>query len=179
MLVDGGLLGFEPPQLFGCGRVFIIGDIPLSDAGEDRLQREVVLLRNGIEFVGMAAGAICRGADKCGHGLRHQVVAVEILKVGRGSGGRAAVVIARSEKTQRRRERGLLRKENIGGELLADEAVPRRVPIETSNHIVAEAPGVRPEVVVLKAVGVGKMNRVQPMARPALAIARRGQQLIH
>ena len=60
--------------------IFVEGDIAFPDARKDGLQRVVILLRDRVELVRVAAGAVRGGADEGGHRLRHEVVAVEVLE---------------------------------------------------------------------------------------------------
>ena len=110
-------------------RVFIKGNVALDEAREDRLQRVIVLLCDGIELVRVAAGAVRRGAGEGRHRLRHQIIAVEVVEV-RGSRLKSAVIKhTRTEKSERSDEAWLLREETVGGELLAHKARPRLVVV--------------------------------------------------
>ncbi len=59
----------------------------------------------------------------------------------------------------------------VSRQLFENEAIVRFVLIESANHIVAVAPGIGTDEVVLIAVTVGKTCHVQPMPCPALAVA--------
>lgn len=65
--------------------------------------------------------------------------------------------------------------ELVAGELFGDETVVGRVGVERVDHPVAIAPGLGAMRVGLVAVGLGVPHQVEPMASPALAVARRGQ----
>ena len=77
------------------------------------------------------------------------------------------------------KSRGRVLVQSVTGDLLADEAVIRRVVIERLDHVVAIRPGVRTLGVDLEAVRVRVTHDIQPVLRPALAVARRLQQLLH
>ena len=124
----------------------------------------------------VAAGAIRRGAHKSTHRLRHQIVAIQILKALRRCPGRALVVRPRAQKTECHRERRVFRIKRIGCQLRANEFVPPRVVIQTADHVIAKPPRVRPHHVVLEAMRIREVNRVQPMPRPAFTIVRRCEQ---
>ena len=64
----------------------------------------------------------------------------------------------------------------VAGDLLLEEHVVRLVLVERADHVIAVAPGVGTVEVVLEAVGIGVARDIQPVAAPALAIVRRGQQ---
>ena len=65
----------------------------------------------------------------------------------------------------------------IAGELFLDEAIPGLVGVEGADDIIAVAPGVRADRIrVGVAVGVGVAGDVEPMAGPAFAVCRRGEQ---
>ena len=55
----------------------IVGPVGAVHAGEDRLQAVVILLRDRVELVVVAAGAMRRHADERGHGGHHHVVAIQ------------------------------------------------------------------------------------------------------
>ena len=160
-------------------RVFIKGNVALDDAREDRLQRVVVLLRDRIKLVRVAACAVRRGAGEGRHRLRHQVIAVEVFEVRRCCLIRAVVKHTRAEKSERSDETRLLGKQTVGGELLAHEPRPRLVVIQRFDDIVAKPPRVIPRQIVPTPMRLREMNRIQPVPRPALAMARRSEQPIH
>ena len=64
------------------------------------------------------------------------------------------------------------------GELLEREAIERLVVVERAHQLIAPRPD-RALAVFLVAVGVGVARYVQPVARPAFAVVRRGEQAIH
>ena len=160
-------------------RVFIKRNVALDDACEDRLQRVVVLLRDRIKLVRVAACAVRRGAGEGRHRLRHQVIAVEVIEVRRCCLIRAVVKHTRAEKSERSDETRLLGKQTVRSELLAHEPRPRLVVIQRFDDIVAKPPRVIPRQIVPTPMRLREMNRIQPVPRPALAMARRSEQPIH
>ena len=73
---------------------------------------------------------------------------------------------------------GIVRRDFVAGELLLDELRVRLVAVERPDDVVAVAPGVRPIGVLLVAVGFGVAHQVEPVAGPALAVVRAGEQAI-
>ena len=160
-------------------RVFIKGNVALDDAREDRLQRVVVLLRDRIKLVRVAACTVRRGAGEGRHRLRHQVITVEVFEVRRCCLIRAVVKHTRAEKSERSDETRLLGKQTVGGELLAHEPRPRLVVVQRLDDIVAIPPRMIPRQIVTTPMRLREMNRIQPVSRPSLAMARRSEQPIH
>ena len=174
----GSLGGHALPALAGGGdeAVGIPVDLPLPDPGKDGLEGVVVFLRDRVEFVGVAAGTVGRRACQARHHLRDHVVAVEILKRSRRGGGGGVVVGAGAEVAESGKRGGIVREKDVGGELGADEGRPGEVVVEGLDDPIAVGPGVGPEDVVLEAMAVGKMDRVEPVPGHPLAEARRGEE---
>ena len=70
------------------------------------------------------------------------------------------------------------RLELIDSQLLADKRCPRAVGVQGVDHIVAIRPGMIAPHIVLVAVRVGKVDRIEPVTSPPLPIPRRSQQLV-
>ena len=68
-------------------------------------------------------------------------------------------------------------RKHVARDLLDREPVEGHVRVEGVDHPVAVGPD-RAAVVLLVAVGVGVAREVEPVARPALAVVRRGEQAI-
>ncbi len=68
--------------------------------------------------------------------------------------------------------------QHVAGNLLDDELVVGQVAVEGVDHPVAIEPDL-PRLVFLKAVGVGIAGGIEPEARPALSIMRRGEQALN
>ncbi len=86
------------------------------------------------------------------------------------------IVGAGAEVAEGRKGGGIVGEEDVGGKLGADEARPGEIVVEGLDHPVAVGPGVRPEDVVLKAVAVGKVDRVEPVPGHPLAETRRSEE---
>ena len=76
------------------------------------------------------------------------------------------------------KSRGRVLAHGITGDLLLDEPVIGRVVVEGADDIVAVGPGVRALGVHFKAVCVGITHNIQPVLRPAFAIARTGEEAL-
>ena len=70
------------------------------------------------------------------------------------------------------------RRQQVAGDLLADEPVVRLVGVEGVDDVVAIAPGVRIGDVARRAGRFGVAGHVEPVPAPAFAERRRGQQPI-
>jgi hypothetical protein len=91
---------------------------------------------------------------------------------------------AESEVAHRRQVPRLdLRLDLVGGQLLGEEAVEGQVLVEGADDVIAVGVGVGPDAVGAvhehAVLGVGVAGHVQPVAGPALAVGRRGQQPLH
>src|ERR1700733_315179 len=62
--------------------------------------------------------------------------------------------------------------------MLGDELIGRLVCVEAVNNVVANPPRPGAMPVVLKTLGFGVANHIEPMLRPSFAIVRAGQQPI-
>src|SRR2546428_12844050 len=60
------------------------------------------------------------------------------------------------------------RRQLVARKLLQNEAVVRLVAVERADHVVAIAPHLGADLIVLVAVGIGVARQVQPVPRPAL-----------
>jgi hypothetical protein len=141
---------------------------------EERLQPVVVLLQNRIELVVVAARAAVghpeeHGANRVGHIVEDllsplqqvpRVALVGIVAVERGGDTRV----------------GIARPQLVAGELFADESIVGLVGVERVDHVVAVAPGIGPRFIRLEAFALGVPCQIEPVAAPALAVLRRGQQ---
>ena len=63
--------------------------------------------------------------------------------------------------------------QRIADKLLADEAIVGRVVVKRADHVIAIRPRVRPLRVHLEAMRVRIAHDIEPMLRPAFAVARR------
>ena len=183
--LHAGVLLLQPllfrPQAFRLRRVHLA--VVALHAREHRPQAVILPLRNGIDFVVVAAGAVDGDAHGRGDDLRHHVVEIA------GAGGALQHVAPRLDvadevprprrkKARRNQRRGISGRDDIAGNLLAEELPVGFVGVERGDHVVAVAPRVRAQLIALEAVGVGVVRDVEPVPRPALAVVRRGEQFI-
>ena len=151
-------------------------------AREDRLERVVFALRDGIKLVIVATRAVDREALKCSERRAHHVVAIQVLR-------RAVIhrvlahrdhqcVVPRpgGEETQRDRGLRVVGKQGVAGQLLLHKARVGLVLVQRADDVVPIMPRVRARVVVVVAVRVRVVRDVEPMPRPVLAVPRRSEQ---
>ncbi len=69
-------------------------------------------------------------------------------------------------------------RDDVPGDLFAQEAIVGLVLVEGLDDVIAIAPGMGAAFVAFETMGVRVVRDVQPMARKALAVMRRGQQAI-
>src|SRR5262249_51118922 len=127
----------------------------------------VVLLRERLELVVVAAGAAEREAEergrRCSQHVIELVVAID-LRIGR-------LIIP---STQAKEGRGDLRLgvatvHFVAGKLFGNEAIKRLILIEGVNDIIAVAPGAWLGPVALVTVRFGIAGYIEPVQGPALA----------
>ena len=154
---------------------------PRPRRGEDPKERVVVRLADGVELVVVTA----RARDR----LRQEGLAEDVDRVVReadlliqGVRGREAV---EHEAPMSRADGGLVDAlllvdprvgEQVPRHVLARELVIRHVLVEGADQIVPVLKGVRDARVTLRAVRVRVAHEIHPVPRPALAIARRGEE---
>ena len=73
----------------------------------------------------------------------------------------------------------IVRPQHVARELLLHEARVRLVLVERADHVIAIGPGIAPRLVLVVAVRFAVVHHIQPVASPALAVARRGEQAVH
>ena len=147
-------------------------------------QRVVVALRDVVELVVMAARAAGGGAEErlgCHVDLVvHALGLVEAHVHGRvralrhpppAGGGDALVGAVCGVQAWRGKQ--------VAGHLLAHELRVRHVGVERANHPVAPAPRFVHGVVEFVAQRLRVAHHVHPVAAPAFAVARRGEERIH
>ncbi len=205
LFLDGGQLRLglrDRPQLLFPGLDLSLGDQrhpvhhilgPLGTkvfqdvrAVEDAGEGVVVLLRDRVELVVVAAGTTEREAEeRLAHGVDLVVhhVADDLLLVGVAAVPDAVREKRRGDQSGRIDLSSVGVRHQISGDLMDDELVEREVAVEGIDDPVAIAPGLgqlatggaglRVGVVV-----VGIAGHVEPVPRPALAIGRRGQEPI-
>ena len=152
-------------------------------AGEDRPESVILALGNRVQLVVVTAGAVHRHRHGRGHHLRDHVVEVAcpggaLQHVALGLDLPDEVPRARGEEAGGDDGLRVGGGEDVAGDLLADEAVVGLVRVERGDDVVAVAPGVRAELVTFETMRVGIVGDIEPVAGPAFAVTRRGQQLV-
>ena len=186
-IVDGGQLRFD------CGEIFLdrLGlRFPIAlrgrcrdaaraiaDALEDAGELIVVTCGDGVELVVVTAGAVdgegLKGVERGGDhvvelihtlGHDHSLIFVDFgLHLIPGAGG---------EESGGGDELRIAGRDQVAGELFADELVVGLILIERVDHVVAIGPGVKAFVVVFAAIGFSEADDVEPVTAPAFAILR-------
>ena len=142
-------------------------------AQEDARQRIIVALRHRIEFVIMASRTSQRESE---HRLRHRVDLL-IDEIHRKLPLVALIVPLRSDGQKAGGDDLLglitlaLKLHQITRDLLLEEEVIRLVLLERFDHIIAVTPRMRIEHVHFLAAALRVARHIQPVPRPALAVA--------
>ena len=186
----------HPPRLpdaksrFNSARCFAMAgstlerDIAAANAREDGLQAVVIVLRDRVELVVVAAGALDRQPLEGVEDGGDDVVAVEVTadfavdRVLADVAQRALVPRPGREKAQGRDEFWLVREEDICGDLFLHETGIGCIRVEGTDQVVAITPGVRPDAVLVVAVRLGEVDGVHPESRHPLTVCGRGQKSI-
>ncbi len=146
----------------------------IDDAGrlvvvvQEREEAVILLLRDRVELVRVALGALDRQAEDALadrlHPVEHRLHA-ELLGVD------APLLVDHRVAEEARRDDLILGgiRELVPGDLLDDEAVVGEVAVEGVDDPVAIEPDV-PRLVLLEPVAVGVPGRVEPVPPPALAV---------
>ena len=66
----------------------------------------------------------------------------------------------------------------IAGQLFLNKTIVRLIVVEGTNHVIAVAPGIGTEIVVLETLGLGEPDNVQPVLAPVLSVMFARQQAI-
>ena len=147
-----------------------------QERSEERLEPVIVLLKDRVELVVVAAGTADAQPEEDLAGDVGDVVE----DVGPLPAHVALVVLVgpQPEKAGGDLELGVVRIELVAGELLGEEAVVGLVGVERADDVVAVAPGVGANGILAIAVRLGIADQVEPVPRPSLAVPRRGQQAV-
>ncbi len=136
---------------------------PLN-SGEDRLQTIVIGLRNRIEFVVVAAGAMGGKAQEGGHGVCHHVVSVDQARLLLINCSFAQLDLAYEipragdDEPGRNDARGRARLKDIPGYLLFDELPVGLIFVERTDHVIAVRPGVVTAFILVVTVGIAVVD---------------------
>ena len=164
----------------GAGRSGGVAAFGMIDTGEDGGDTVIVGLLDWVELVIVAAGAIHGEAKEGGGCGVDDVVEVVGALLARGGQIRIAdgVVRAGDEKAGGNFDTSFTRRKDIAGELLLDEAVEGQVAVESADDVVAERPGIGPDVVLLVAVRFTVADDVEPVAAPSFAVGGRSKKAV-
>ena len=149
----------------------------LSVAGTDQKagQRVVVLLRQGVELVVVAAGAADgQRQERLAHHIQAVVHAIRLVLA--DIHGR--VHFLTQEPEARAQDRFVFvvwpqpRGDQVSGQMLADKLVIGDIRIQCANHVVPVLPGVGDRRIEFVAARLGVSDQIQPVPRPPLAKVR-------
>ena len=132
----------------------------------------ILLLRDRVELVIVAAGAVDRQAEeRLPERARRGPPARRTASpsASRTSPRSVADLVPGPADEIARGDQGLevVRVQHVAGDLLPDELVVGQVAVERLDHPVAVAPGVVADVVVLEALALAEPDDVQPVPRPS------------
>ena len=139
-----------------------------TDASEHRLEAVILFLRDGVELVIVAAGALHREAGEGVHHGRDDVVAVEVAcnfavnAVFANVAKRTFIPRPSREEPQSWNQLRLSGEQHIRRDLLFHEPPVRRVGVERGDEVIAVAPRVGPHAVLIVPVCLREVNRVHP-----------------
>ena len=146
------------------------------DRREERLQAVVIFLENRIELVIVAACALHAEAEE---NIRGHVR--DVVQDVRPLPGHIAVVVFVNAVPEKRGAIARIRvagEKFIARELLLHKAIVGLVAVERGDDVIAVMPRVGAEVVGLKPIALRKAHEVEPVPRPAFAVARAGEEFI-
>ena len=166
------------PEVAGLARFSTVGKLRklgrLDRAGEDAVERVVVVGRDRVELVVVTAGA--------GDGQAQQPATDDVDPVVDDVFLHVQEPPAERQKSQRRERIGVvLGTEAVGGDLLDHEGVVRLVLVQGADHVVAIGVRVRIAPLFLEDISlrVGVASDIEPVPPPALAVMGRGLQAVN
>ena len=174
-LLDGGPLRVDRlPGKRRQGR--LVFTVCVGRIVEDRVELEVLLLRERVVLVVVALAAAHRRAHPRAHG---RVDAVDDRHRAKLLVDRATFAVAERVAVEGRRDPVVERRirQQVTGQLLERELVERHVGVEGLHHPVAPAPNC-PRRIIGVAGAVGIAGQVEPLPGHVLAIAVVGQQTV-
>ena len=167
---------------FGLRRLRLEGAFAVPHAGEGGDQLVILALRNGIELVIVAAGAVDGEAEERLADGADDVLQFVLPDDGfhRGALLLLADFVVRpgDEEAGGDQGVGVVRVQGVAGELQPRELVVGEVLVEGVDDPVAVAPGVGAELVPLEALALAVTGDVEPVARPAFAEVLRRKELL-
>ena len=149
-------------------------------AGESRIHRVIILRRERIEFVVVAARAAERDAkESLTRRADHFIERVRAdLRCRDGILVADIVVRPRNEKRGADFRVRLIFPDHIAGEMLADELIERLVVVERADDVVTERPEILNDLIPLVAAALAEAHDIQPVPPPVLAVVRRREQAV-
>jgi hypothetical protein len=180
---DGGLEFFEG----GAVEILAIWGIDIADGGSaadhHAVEFVIILLADGVEFMVMAAGAgdgeaeegfgddvdlVIGEGDLFGVGVDDAEAVGDEAELGGGDGGFVEF--------EGGVEAGV--GEEIAREVFADQGIGGEIFVEGADEVIAVTGDVGDFGIAFAAVGFGVAEPIHPVARPAFAVARGGEELI-
>ena len=149
------------------------------------LKPVVMVLGNGIEFMIVTSSTLHGQTAKRVERIRNHIVAIEVprdppIQLGLGYLDMPNEIPGTCGDKPKPQYAILgSGKKHIAGNLLLDKLPIRFVIIESSNHIVAIRPGIRPQLIFIVTTSIRIFNDVQPVPRPPLTITRGIQQPVN
>ena len=186
LLTRGCQLGAALLQRLRCVRK----TLPLGGRGHDALamlhtleggaQPVVILGRDRIEFVMVAARAVDREAEKRGGRRGDDIVERGGADVGLRDHILIAHIVVRPGDEKRRADfhRGIVLPDHVAREMLGDETVERLVVIQRADDVVAKRPRVVRDDIALKARALAEAHDIEPVPAPLLAVVGAGEQAV-
>ena len=157
-------------------------EFEIDDAAHGRRERRkqavIILVRNGIVLVLVAARAADREAEERGASGREHVVERVVARALDLVGGDLRGENARAEKAGGGEREGVVRREFVTGELPAEKLIEGQIGVERLDDEVAEVKRADAVVVVLEAGTLGEARDIKPVPRPAFAETRRVEEPI-
>ena len=149
----------------------LVGRSPVAepvDVLEEGQEPVVILLRNRVELVIVAAGAVDGQSEEDLPGRRHDVIERVVPRLF----AVARLVVPDPQPVEPGRNPGVVVAvgQLVSGQLLANEAVERLVVVQRADNIVAIAPGIGLWVIPLVAIGLGGAARSSQCRAHFLAV---------
>src|SRR5712672_404231 len=148
----------------------------LGEVVEEGREPVEIALRERVELVIVAVGAAHRESEESRTvGLRALTLVVHAQLLDQGAALPGAD--ARADEAGGNQLIGILRRQQVAGELLAYEPVVGLVLVVGLDHVVAIRPDAA-EIIQVQAVGIAVARHIEPIAGAVLAIARAREQAI-
>src|SRR5215471_6237839 len=148
-----------------------------AGVGEEGLQPVIVLLQNRVEFMIVTARACeCKAkecpADGIGDVVKNLLAAFHELS-------RIAFVGKMAVETGGDESGRIARIQFVTGDLLLHKPVGWFVAVEGIDDVIAVPPDIGSRLIALEAFAIGVPRQIQPVARPAFAVARGVEQAVY